>query len=131
MDKPESFEVQEYNDVKEPYQTFQTIKQIVQDRKDLARHPSCAYKVDFLGDVLRVQVTMFEMHLPQRMKEVQDAAIKLQKAYVSELKKEFKKRTKTALSLKEIKEKADYTVQKVSLNERYYYIAWHLYELDV
>ena len=131
MDKPESFEVQEYNDVREPMQTFQTIKQIVEDERWDGRHPSVAYKVDFLGDILRVQITMFEMHLPQRMKEVQETALKLQKAYVSALKKEFKKRTKTALALKEVKDKADYTVQKVNLNERYYYIAWHLYELDV
>jgi hypothetical protein len=131
MDKPESFEVQEYNDVKEPYQTFQVIKQIVQDEKDGQRNPSLAWKVDFLGDVMKVQLTLFEMHLPQRMKEVQDAAHKLQKSYVSELKKEFKKRAKHDLKLKEIKDKADYTVQKVSLNERYYYICWHLYELDV
>jgi hypothetical protein len=131
MDKPESFEVTEYSGVREPYETFQTIKQIVQDRKDMARHPSCAYKVDFLGDTMRVQVTMFEMHLPQRLKEVQDTAHKLHKAYVSELKKEFKKRAKHDLKLKEIKDKADHTVQKVSLNERYYYVAWHLYELDL
>jgi hypothetical protein len=131
MNKPESFEVTEYNDVREPMQTFQTIKQIVEDERVDGRHPSCAYKVDFLGDVLRVQVTMFEMHLPQRMAEVQDTCHKLQKAYVSSLKKEFKKRAKRDLKLKEIKDKADYTVQKVSLNERYYYIAWHMYELDV
>lgn len=130
MDKPESFEVQEYNDVREPYQTFQTIAQIVEDKRVEGMHPSCAYKVDFLGDVLRVQVTMFEMHLPQRLKEVQENCAKLQKAYVSGLKKEFKKRAKHDLKLKEIKEKSDYTVQKVNLNERYYYIEWHLYELS-
>lgn len=131
MDKPESFEVTEYNDVKEPYQTFQTIKQIVQDKKDGARNPSVAFKVDFLGDIMKVQLTLFEMHLPQRMKEVQDAAHKLERSYISELKKEFKKRAKRDLKLKEVKGKADYSVQKVSLNERYYYICWCLYELDV
>lgn len=131
MANPESFEVQEYNDVKEPYQTFQTIKQIVSDKKVDQHNTSVAFKVDFLGDVLRIQLTLFEMHLPQRMKEVQDIAFKLHKSYLSELKKEFKKRVKRDLKLKEIKEKADHTVQKVSLNERYYYTCWHLYEMDV
>jgi hypothetical protein len=80
---------------------------------------------------MRVQLTMFEMHLPRRMKEVEDVAFKLLKGYVSEVKKEFKKRSKRDLKLKEIKDKADYTVSKVSMNERYYYVCWHLYELDV
>lgn len=131
MNKPESFEITEYNDVQEPYRTFQTIKQVVQDMKIEANSTSQAFKVDFLGDILRIQLTLFEMHLPQRMKEVEDNAHSLQKSYVSALKKEFKKRTKTDLKLKEIKDKADYTVQKVNLNERYMYFCWRLYELDV
>jgi hypothetical protein len=49
---------------------------------------------------------------------------------VKHLKKEYKARTKKTLNLKENKERANYTVQKVSLNERYYYVSWRCYELD-
>jgi hypothetical protein len=131
MDKPESFEIQEYNDVKEPYETFQAIKQIVQDMKDAPHMATQAFKVDFLGDMMKVTLTLFEMNLPQRFTEVQEMASKLTKSYVSELKKAFKKKVKRDLKLKEVKDRSDYTVQKVSLNERYYYINWCMYELDV
>ena len=128
---PESFEVQEYNDVREPYQTFQTIKQIVQDLRIKSNNPSVGLKADFLGDVMRVNITLFEMHVSRRMKEIQDAADQLHKSFLRDLKKEFKKRTKHDLKLKEDKAKADCSVQSVSMNERAYVTCWRFYEMDV
>jgi hypothetical protein len=72
----------------------------------------------------------YEMHLPVRMREVEAQAKTILDEMVKHLKKEYKARTKKTLNLKENKERANYTVQKVSLNERYYYVSWRCYELD-
>jgi hypothetical protein len=56
---------------------------------------------------------------------------------VKYLKKEFRARTGKALKLTlsggDITEQTDrnYTVQKVSLNERYYYNAWRVFTVDI
>lgn len=50
--------------------------------------------------------------------------------YVKALKKDVKKKTKKALKLKEIKELKDYSVDKVSLNDRWYLRLWRVYEVS-
>jgi NADH:ubiquinone oxidoreductase subunit D len=129
MDKPESFEVQEYNDVREPYDTYKVLKQIVQDRKDEDHVTTHSIRVDFVGDQMKVFYQCYEMMLPHRMAEVEKQASDAHREFLSYLKKEFKKRAKHPLSVTEQKDLADYTVQKVSLNERYYYCSWRYYTI--
>lgn len=130
MDKPESFEIQEYGDQPTAYETIKVVKQIAQDYRDSNPVTSHAVKFDFIGNSLKVTIALFEMHLPSRMKIVEDMAFQYQKSCVSHLKKEFKKRTKRDLGLKEDKDKSGYHTEKVSLNERYYYVCWYFYNLD-
>ena len=132
-DGPESFEVQEYNepDKRDPEKRFKIIKQIVQDNREQSVTTSYAFKVDLVGNEMKVQLSMYEMFLsqPQRLKEVEDIAHRGMNEYLTMLKREFKKKAKYALDPKELKDKADYSVQKVSLNQRFMYTSWRVYEI--
>ena len=130
MDKPESFEVQEYNDVREPYDTYRVLKQIVQDHGVDNPVTSHAFRVQFVGDQAKVYYTCLEVSLPHRMAEVEKQASDAHRDFLRYLKKEFKSRTKHILDIKEQKDQADYSVQKVSLNERYYYCSWRFYTIS-
>lgn len=128
MGKPESFEVTEYGTAHEDYDTLSVIRQIIQD---LTRdNPAASMSVSFTGDMIKLTYSSFEMLLPTRIKEVEARSVEVFRDVVKHLKKEFKSKTKRTLTLKEKEELADYTVQKVSLNERYYYICWRHYELE-
>jgi hypothetical protein len=128
--KPESFEIAEYSPPELGInETFQIIKQITEEI--IKVNPTVGVWVDMSGDMLRVHYHAYEIHLPSRVKDVQAVAEETMKKYVSHLKSEFKARTKKPLDIKEKKELANYTVEKVSLNERYYYRAWRFYELSV
>jgi hypothetical protein len=130
MDKPESFEVQEYNKFEDPYEKYKVLRQIVEDRKfHSPSAPTEAFRVDFVGDTMKVFYTTYEMFLPTRIKEVEKHVDDALSEIVKFLKKEYKSRTKQKLSITENKELRDYTVQKVSLNERYYYTAWRCFEM--
>lgn len=48
----------------------------------------------------------------------------------TQLKKEFKKRTKTTLDLKEHKDSAGYHLEQVSLNGRWYLRTWRMYDVS-
>src|SRR3990167_6057823 len=118
MDKPEGFEVTDYGDKHEKYDQLSVIKQIIDER--VRESPAHAVIVKFAGNQMTLAYHCYEMHLPARMKQVQELANDVFRESLSHLKKEFKRRTKQVLTLKELKDLANYTVQKVSLNERYY-----------
>jgi hypothetical protein len=128
MDKPESFEQTDYGEARGEYDRLAVINQIVADktRESSAR----GVMVSFAGNTVTLKYSAYEMHLPTRMRQVEELAQDVLKEMLSHLKKEFRKRTRQALSLKEIKDRANYAVQKVSLNERYMYSCWRVYELS-
>jgi hypothetical protein len=129
MNKPESFEVAEYANEQEflDYK-IGAIKEIVdQCKKD---SPSMSFSVSFNGNQVKLTYHSYEMHLPLKIKDVQEAAQKNLNNLVKLLKKEFKSKVKETLELKELKDLASYSVQKVSLNERYYFASWRCFELE-
>jgi len=127
MTKPESFEVTEYSG--EQVDAAKVISQIVADK--VKESPAHSLLVSFSGNMMTLKYQCYEMHLPNRIKQVVDQSQDVFRESLSHIKKEFKKRTKQALTLKEKKELADYSVQKVSLNERYYAFFWRVYELEL
>lgn len=129
MNKPESFEVTEYEGDNSEYEKVAAIKQIV---TDLARTtPSGAVTSKLAGNRLTIQYHCYEMHLSdhQRLRAVADQAEAVFRETLKVLKKEFKAKKLGALNLKELKDQANHTVEKVSLNERYHYLAWRVYEI--
>ncbi len=125
--EPQTFEVAPYSDVgfgvKEAHQVIaQIFRDIVRDC------PAHAVWGDMTGDKLKVHYMVYAMHLPVRMKQIEEEADQVFKSTVSHLKKEFKARTGKTLALKEDKDLADHSVQKVSLNVRYMYTAWRFYD---
>lgn len=131
--EPQSFEVAPYSDVefgmKEAQQVVaQVIGQIFADLKRDA--PAHAVWGDMTGNQLKIHYHVYTMHLPVRMKQIEEEANEVFKQTVSFLKKEFKSRTGKTLKLSEQKELANRAIEKVSLNERYAYKAWRFYELS-
>jgi len=128
MQKPESFEVTEYADPKKSYDKFSVIYQIIENK--VRENPTFGCRVSFVGNMLKLYFHCYEMHLPVRMKEIEKLAHDSLNEAVKMIKKEFKTITKEKIELKEDKTKANYTVQKVSLNERYYVVYWRFFELQ-
>lgn len=129
MGKAESFEVTSYSteDANPPDYVFSVISEIIRDQVET--NPSTNVRVNFTGTLMRIAYHSYEMHLPVRMKEVESNAKAALDETFKNLKKKFKERTSDTLKAVEQKDLANYTVQKVSLNERYYYVAWRFYEL--
>lgn len=128
MKKPESFEVTEYGEQNEVLSKYSTIRQIVDEHK--REFPNAGIRCSFAGNMVKIMYHAYEMHLPVRMKEIQDQANDMLSSALKHIKKEFKSRRKETLNLKEKKDLANYTAQKVSLNERYYAVFWRMYELE-
>lgn len=127
MDKVQSFEVTEYGNAHKEYDRLAVIEQIIGDREREA--PNIGVRVSFHGNQFRLHYHTYEMLVPTNMKNIEVRANDILNDCLKYLKKEYKARTKSTLSFKEIKDLANYTVQKVSLNERYYVVFWRCYEL--
>ena len=128
MSKIESFEVTEYGeDHNIPGRDRGVIKEIVRDME--RKSPAMGIQVSFTGNLMKLTHHCYEMHLPVRMKEVEANAKQCLDEAVKYIKKEFKERLKETLNIKEKKEMANTSVQKVSLNERYMYASWRFYEI--
>jgi hypothetical protein len=129
MNKVQSFETAEYSSPEMNMgEAYGVIRQIITEvGRDV---PSVGMWADMTGDQLRIHYHAYEMFLPTRAKEVEARADEALKNLVSLLKKEFRSRTKKALKLSEQKEAGGSTVEKVSLNERYYYKAWRSYTVS-
>ncbi len=124
---PESFEVQEYSREQLPQDKFGAIYQIVEQL--LRESPAAGCRVSFTGSLMKLTYHCYEMHLPSRMRIVEDQAKQVLNNTVNHIKKEFKKLRKETLDLKEKKEMANYSIEKVSLNERYALASWRFYEI--
>lgn len=128
MAKPkyQSFEIAEYSDPElDVAQAYGVIKQIFSEfTRDQAKYSVWA---DMTGDMLKVHYHSYEMFLPERVREVQAECKTILDEAVKMIKKEFKARTGKTLKLSEDKSFSDYTIEKVSLNQRYYFKAWRFY----
>ena len=128
MDEAQSFEVTEYGDNPGLLdRKLSVISEIVRDQ--VSRVPSANIRVAFTGNMVKLSYHCYELHLPSRIKQVVADSDSMLKEIVKVLKKEFKARTGEALKLKELKDMENYSVQKVSLNERYMYVGWRFFEL--
>jgi hypothetical protein len=125
--EPQGFEVTEY-DGDDSKDIFSGIAQISSDMpKDV---PTSSVRFAQEGHHLKVVYQTYEMHLPRKIAQVREQSRTSIKEAVSYLKKEFTKRYGKRLKIKEIKDSSNYMIQKVSMNERYMYVAWCLYETD-
>ena len=131
--EPEGFEITEYSPAAlDTAEAYKVIRQYFSELKyDHGFGPGKdAVWADMSGDKLKVHYHAYEMYLPQRLEQVQDESKQFINKACSALKSEFKKRTGKALTLKEDPKLSDYTVEKVSLNERYYYRCWRFYDVS-
>jgi hypothetical protein len=132
--EPQSFEVTEYGKEKDKkdgiLEKLKVIKEVVRDIS--LRTPAHGFQVKAGAGKLQLVFQCYEMQLAHRprLEAVQHQAKQLLDAAVREIKSEFKARCGDTLTLKEIKDQANFDVQKVSLNERYLYTAWRVYELE-
>lgn len=124
--EPQSFEKQEYEEDRKDLLT----SAIHQAAREIERTPVSGIMVKTEGDSLRLLYHCYEMHAHRRFKEIESLANDALNSGLSQLKKEVKKISRQTLDLKEQKDKRDYTVQKVSLNERYYVVFWRVYEIS-
>jgi hypothetical protein len=130
VNKAQGFEIAEYSSPEiGPGEMIKVIKQIMEDNKQT--HGSHGIWCDMTGDLFKIHQHCYEMHLPLRMKLVEEQTDAQFKEVVKLIKKEFKARTKKTLNLTEKKELSNRTIEKVSLNERYYYKTWRFYNLSV
>ena len=96
----------------------------------IAGSPSYGYRVRFESDHVTVTYHCFEMDLPLRIKIVDEQSEKLLRDWEKHIKKEFKARGGGSLKLKEDKKLRNYSVEKVSLNNRYYFRSSRTYDLS-
>jgi len=131
MAKPvaQSYEVAEYSKPElDTAQAYGVIKQIFSEFcRDQSKY---AVWADWTGNKVKIHYHSYEMFLPERMKDVHETAKTILDETVKMLKREFKARTGKALKLVENKDLSDYTTEKVSLNQRYYYKAWRFYTVS-
>lgn len=127
-EKPGSFEITDYSEDHEiPGRSRGIIKEILQAM--VRKNPAMSVQAVFVGNLMKITYHSYEMHLPVRIKEVESAAKSNLDETCKHLKKEYKTILKKTLDMKERKEMANTSVQKVSLNERYMYASWRFYEL--
>lgn len=107
-----------------------SVHQVVEDM--ISSDPACGFKAKFHGeDQMTVFYHAYEMDLPSRIKQVEEQAEDRFKDFQKNLKKQYKEHTGHTLKLKELKDMRNHSVEKVSLNSRYYYRSWRVFELSL
>ena len=125
--EPQGFEVAEYSKpALDANQAYQVVRQIFFDRQK--SNPAFGVWADMQGNILKVHYHAYEMQVPRRYPQVAEQGETALKEAVKLLKAEFKARTGETLALKELKDLSNHTLEKVSLNERYYYRCWKVFE---
>jgi hypothetical protein len=131
--KPEaqSYEIAEYSPpVLDVNTAYKAIRQIFVEMKGNGNSAQAAVWADMSGDKLKIHYHSYEMHLPTRLRDVTQQSNEILNETIKLLKKEFKVKTGATLKLAEDKNLGNYTVEKVSLNERYYYKAWRFFTVS-
>lgn len=127
MDRPESYEVTEYSGDDDPTAVLSAIHQTAQELE--SETPKYGVIVSTQGNKIKVLYHGYEMCLPQRLKQVQELAEDSLKKAINDLKKGVKKKGIKGFDLKELKDEAGNSAEKVSLNERYYFRLWRVFEV--
>jgi hypothetical protein len=127
MQRPESYEVLGTGyDQREDRNA--AINQVTEDI--VPSHAGYGFKVKFQGDnEMVVTYHAFEMDLPQRRQQVDDQAETCLREYEKRLKADYKSHTGKALKFKELKDQRCGSIEKVSINNRYYYRSMRTYKL--
>jgi len=129
MNENHSFDRTEYSSPEMNFaDAYQVIRQIVVDM--VHDVPNVGVWADMSGDQLKLHYHDYVMNLPVHLKDTVARADTAFKELKKHIQAEFKDRTGKALKLKEHKELENYSVEKVSLNERYYYKAWRVYSVS-
>lgn len=127
--EPQGFEKTEYSKpALDANKAYQVIRQVFFDRQKA--NPAFGVWADMAGSELKVHYHAYEMQVPRRYAQVAEQGETALKEAVKLLKAEFKARTGSDLKLKELKDLANHTCEKVSLNERYYYRCWKVFEVS-
>lgn len=127
MNENHTFDVTQYSSPEMNFaDAYQVIRQIVVDM--VHDVPTVGVWVDMTGNQLKLHYMDYVQNLPVHLRATTDRADTALKELEKHIKAEFKRRTGKALKLKEQKDLANYTVEKVSLNERYYYRSWRVFE---
>lgn len=127
MDKVESFEVTEYDTDERPDSLLSAIHQTADELK--SETPNYGVIISTAGNTVKVLYHGYEMNLPVRIKQIQELAEDALKKAINELKKGVKKKGVKGFDLKELKDKAGSSSERVSLNERYYFRLWRVFEV--
>jgi hypothetical protein len=123
-----SFEITEYGVEHEiPGRILGVLQEIIRDQNK--NFPSYQFSVKFTGNKMRLVYVSYEFNYPGRKKEIDEMAKIVLNETVKNLKREFKAREHIALDITEDKSMADYAIHKVSLNERYMYTSWRVFEI--
>jgi uncharacterized protein with von Willebrand factor type A (vWA) domain len=129
MNENHSFDRTEYSDPDINHaDAHQIIRQITVDM--VHDVPTVGMWTSMTGNQLKIHYHDYVMNLPVHLKETVERSETAFKELVKYLKNEFKRRAGKTLTLKEDKDLHNYTVEKVSLNERYYYRAWRVYDVS-
>jgi len=128
MNELKSFEKTEYSDPEMGYaEVNQVIRQIMVDMTH--DKPTVGMWTSMSGDQLKIHYHDYVRMLPVHIKETSATAEEAFKGLKKHIQGEFKTRTGKDLKLVEKKDLANYTIEKVSLNERYYFRSWKVYEV--
>lgn len=129
MNENHSFERTEYSDPEMSMaDAYQVLRQIMVDMDHDV--PNVGVWADMTGNQLKLHYMDYVQNLPVHLKTTVDRANTALTELKKHLKAEFKRRTGKTLKLDEQKDLENYTVEKVSLNERYYYRTWRVFEVS-
>lgn len=127
MNGPESFEVLGTG-YDQSADRNSVINQVTEDM--ISDHAGYGFKVKFQGeDEMVVTYHSFEMDLPQRAQQVEEQAERFLRSYEKRLKRDYKSYCGKTLKFKELKDQRAGSVEKVSLNNRYYFRSSRTYKL--
>jgi len=124
------FDTTEYSDPEMSFaDVYSVIRQIMVDMQHDV--PTVGVHADMTGNQLKLHYMDYVVNLPVHLKETvarADTALRELKKHITS---EFKRRAGRPLRLKELKDLENYTVEKVSINERYYYRTWRVFEVSI
>lgn len=106
---------------------------IQQVSSEIARDkPSGGVRVSFQGEDVIVRYHCVERLLDDRtrVEALTKESEKFLKGFVKELKSEYRKRSGSTISMTEIKDRRNYTIQKVSLNGSFYFVYQQVFSLS-
>ena len=132
MQEYESFEVQGT-----PYDQAEDLPSAINQIAEefIPAHAGYNFRIAFMGEgQMSLTLHVCEVWEPHNLavarKDLEERSVTMFKDYEKNLKKEFKSRFKKALKLKEDKDVRATSVQRVSINDRYYFISSRKYDIS-